>query len=115
MRPAAPPGDLRAALSAFTFAAGVLVARQVATAIMRRTAGTPAGLLNVVPLPFPARIIAGFLLMDFTFHWWHRTDHRVRRLLALPFLRQRPYWRFPDGTPALRDRLARVPVSVMLE
>jgi sterol desaturase/sphingolipid hydroxylase (fatty acid hydroxylase superfamily) len=41
------------------------------------------GLLQLVPLPGPVKFCAGFLLMDLSFYYWHRANHK------LPFL-----WRF---------------------
>jgi sterol desaturase/sphingolipid hydroxylase (fatty acid hydroxylase superfamily) len=41
------------------------------------------GLLRRLPLPRPARIVLGFLLLDYTLYLWHRLNHR------LPLL-----WRF---------------------
>jgi hypothetical protein len=33
-------------------------------------------------------------------------DNRILRMLALPFTRQRPYWRWPSGKASLRVKLA---------
>jgi sterol desaturase/sphingolipid hydroxylase (fatty acid hydroxylase superfamily) len=41
------------------------------------------GLLRLVPLPYAAEFVAGFLLMDLTFYYWHRANH------SIPF-----FWRF---------------------
>ena len=41
------------------------------------------GLLRWIPLPRSLRIVAGFLLLDYTLYLWHRLNHEV------PFL-----WRF---------------------
>jgi sterol desaturase/sphingolipid hydroxylase (fatty acid hydroxylase superfamily) len=40
-------------------------------------------LLRIIPLPFTAEFILGFLLMDLTFYYWHRANH------SIPF-----FWRF---------------------
>jgi sterol desaturase/sphingolipid hydroxylase (fatty acid hydroxylase superfamily) len=39
------------------------------------------------------------------------TDNRVLPLLALPFTRQRPYWRWPSGKASLRPKSAAAPPS----
>ena len=40
----------------------------------------PFGLLRVVDLPPAAHFIAGFLLLDLTFYYWHRLNHTFRLL-----------------------------------
>jgi len=67
-------------ISALAFAAGVLVVRPVAVAAMQWAAGQRFGLLNLVPMPRPARVALGFLLMDLTFYYWHRANHAVELL-----------------------------------
>jgi sterol desaturase/sphingolipid hydroxylase (fatty acid hydroxylase superfamily) len=42
-----------------------------------------SGLLRVVPMPRPLRVLLGFLLLDYTLYLWHRANHEA------PFL-----WRF---------------------
>ena len=42
-------------------------------------------------------------------------DNRFLRLLALPFLKQRDYWRGPDGSPAARDPRELGPDRLRLE
>ena len=41
------------------------------------------GLLRWLPMPRPLRVVAGFLLLDYTLYLWHRLNHRA------PFL-----WKF---------------------
>lgn len=42
-----------------------------------RLAERPFGLLRWVALPPPLAAVAGFLLMDLSFYYWHRLNHRV--------------------------------------
>ena len=42
-------------------------------------------------------------------------DNRFLRLLAMPFLEQRDYWRGPEGSPAGRDPKERGPDPLRLE
>ncbi len=69
---------VNAVMTALTFGAGFFVVAPVAFTIMARTEGTRVGVVNLFALPSPLRFAAGFLLMDLTFYWWHRVNHRVR-------------------------------------
>jgi sterol desaturase/sphingolipid hydroxylase (fatty acid hydroxylase superfamily) len=62
--------------------AGALV-RPVAAWSLARSAPSAWGLLPRLHLPAPAAALLGWLLLDLTFYWWHRANHR------LPLL-----WRF---------------------
>jgi len=70
------------------------------------------GLLNWLPLPGWATVIATFLLMDYAYWWWHWANHR------LAF-----FWRFHlvhhidrdlDTTTALRFHFGELAMSIAL-
>ena len=50
--------------------------------------------------------MAGYLLKE---------DNRLVPLITLPFLRQRPYWRFPSGKVSSRRYPPELPATAMLE
>jgi sterol desaturase/sphingolipid hydroxylase (fatty acid hydroxylase superfamily) len=54
-----------------------LTVRPVAEAMLAWTGRSAFGLLNLPAIPAPVRPIAAFLLMDLTFYWWHRANHRI--------------------------------------
>jgi sterol desaturase/sphingolipid hydroxylase (fatty acid hydroxylase superfamily) len=56
--------------------AGALV-RPLALRAMGADAGARFGLLPWMGLPPWAGGVLGFLLLDLTFYWWHRANHRV--------------------------------------
>jgi sterol desaturase/sphingolipid hydroxylase (fatty acid hydroxylase superfamily) len=70
------------ALSALAFATAAVTVRPVVSGLIGAAADT-GGIVGFLPLPAAARFVAGFLLMDLAFYWWHRANHRW------PFL-----WRF---------------------
>ena len=35
------------------------------------------GLLGLLPIALPLKMIAGFLLIEMTFYWWHRINHEI--------------------------------------
>ncbi len=67
-------------VSALAFAAGSLVVRRSALILAGWAGERPFGLLNTLPLPFPAQLAIAFLLMDLTFYYWHLANHKVRIL-----------------------------------
>lgn len=71
---------LNLSLSAAVFAAGGYVVRPVAFWGSTWAGDHSFGLLHFFSLPFWARFICGFLLMDLTFYYWHRLNH-TRALL----------------------------------
>jgi sterol desaturase/sphingolipid hydroxylase (fatty acid hydroxylase superfamily) len=79
-RPQLPRLLLNLPLSLLTFAAGSLVVRPAGLGLAIWAGDHSFGLLPFLPLPFWARFIMGFLLMDLTFYYWHRLNH-TRRLL----------------------------------
>lgn len=74
---------LNLALSAITFAVAALMVKPAVAALIPWTAKTEFGLLHLIPLPFAVQAIAGFLLLDLSFYYWHVANHKI------PFL-----WRF---------------------
>jgi sterol desaturase/sphingolipid hydroxylase (fatty acid hydroxylase superfamily) len=67
-------------MSALAFLAAATLVRPAAMAALHWSSGKPFGLLLLTRLPPAAQIIAGFLLLDLTFYWWHLANHRVRFL-----------------------------------
>jgi sterol desaturase/sphingolipid hydroxylase (fatty acid hydroxylase superfamily) len=71
------------AVSGLAFGAALAFVRPAVQGVFGWTEGQPFGLLHLVALPAALELAAAFLLMDLTFYYWHRLNHRV------PFL-----WRF---------------------
>src|SRR5258706_11696503 len=67
-------------MSALAFLAAATLVRPAAMAALHWCSGKPFGLLLLARLPPTAQVIAGFLLLDLTFYWWHLANHRVRFL-----------------------------------
>lgn len=74
---------LNLAVSAVAYGTAFAVVRPAAGRAFAWTGAESFGLLHLVALPAPLELAAAFLLMDLTFYYWHRLNHRV------PFL-----WRF---------------------
>ena len=72
-----------AAVAFFTVA---IVVRPVALAVLEETTEHSFGLIPRLAMPPVAQWIAGFLLLDLSFYYWHRANH------AWPFL-----WRFHNA------------------
>ncbi len=64
-----------AVVSALAFGAGWLTVRPAATGLAVFSAQRPFGLVQIPGVPGPVRLILAFLLMDYTFYWWHRVAH----------------------------------------
>jgi sterol desaturase/sphingolipid hydroxylase (fatty acid hydroxylase superfamily) len=64
------------ALTATVMAAGLWVVRPLALAASFWAVDRNFGLLRLVKIPDPAAILLGLVLMDLTFYWWHRANHR---------------------------------------
>jgi sterol desaturase/sphingolipid hydroxylase (fatty acid hydroxylase superfamily) len=64
------------ALTAGVMVVGLLVVRPVALAIISWAGDRNFGLLRQVSLPPLAAVLVGLVLMDLTFYWWHRANHR---------------------------------------
>jgi sterol desaturase/sphingolipid hydroxylase (fatty acid hydroxylase superfamily) len=66
---------INGAVTGLAVAVGGYIVTPVAVTLSAWSAETTFGLLRAVPLPPPAEFIAGFLLMDLTFYYWHRANH----------------------------------------
>ncbi|MFA4902157.1 MAG: sterol desaturase family protein [Desulfobaccales bacterium] len=64
------------ALTATVMAVGLWVVRPLALAASFWAVDRNFGLLRVLKIPDPVAILLGLVLMDFTFYWWHRANHR---------------------------------------
>jgi sterol desaturase/sphingolipid hydroxylase (fatty acid hydroxylase superfamily) len=64
-------------VSALALATGAYIVAPVALSLASWTSENSFGLLRVVSLPVAAEFVAGFLLMDLTFYYWHRANHSV--------------------------------------
>ena len=64
------------AMSAMAFAIGSLVVRPTALRLIGWTSEANVGILPLAPLPAWARVAAALVLMDLTFYYWHRLNHR---------------------------------------
>ena len=82
-RPVAGRWAVNAVMTALVLATGTLVVRAAALAAVAWAGGNRFGISYWLPETGWARPVAGFLLMDLTFYWWHRANHE------LPLL-----WRF---------------------
>lgn len=65
------------------FAVSALMIQPTAAAVMSWPATRRFGLLSWLVLPPAAELAAGFVLMDLTFYYWHRLNHRVGLLWRL--------------------------------
>lgn len=65
------------ALTAGVMATGLWVVRPLALAVSIWAVDRNFGLLRLVRIPHPVAILLGLVLMDFTFYWWHRANHRL--------------------------------------
>lgn len=70
-------------MSLLTYGAAYVSVRPMTAAALDWSSGEKIGLLHVVGGPAWLQAAIGFLLLDVTFYYWHRLNHRV------PFL-----WRF---------------------
>jgi sterol desaturase/sphingolipid hydroxylase (fatty acid hydroxylase superfamily) len=71
------------ALTTAVMVAGLWVVRPVALIVIFWALDRNFGLLHLVSLSTPAAVLLGVVLMDLTFYWWHRANHRFF-----------PLWRF---------------------
>ena len=65
------------------FATVSLIVRPAAEATLGWTGINNFGLSRLEMIPNGLRPIVAFLLMDFTFYWWHRANHRIPLLWRL--------------------------------
>jgi sterol desaturase/sphingolipid hydroxylase (fatty acid hydroxylase superfamily) len=64
-------------LTVATFAVGSLLVKPFALVALAWSGETGVGLLHLISLPKPIRVIVGFLLLDLTFYYWHRLNHEL--------------------------------------
>jgi len=74
---------LNAAISLLAFGASAVLVQPMAAAILGWSAERRVGVVPALSLPAPAGSALAFLLLDLSFYYWHRANHRI------PFL-----WRF---------------------
>jgi sterol desaturase/sphingolipid hydroxylase (fatty acid hydroxylase superfamily) len=67
-------------LTAAVFLVGSLIVRNAGLGASRWTTQRGIGVVFVVALPRWCRIAIGILLMDLTFYYWHRANHRIALL-----------------------------------
>jgi sterol desaturase/sphingolipid hydroxylase (fatty acid hydroxylase superfamily) len=82
-RPKAQRFVINVGVSALALGTGAYIVGPIALRLSEQSSETSFGLLRLVPLPYAAEFVAGFLLMDLTFYYWHRANH------VFPF-----FWRF---------------------
>jgi len=68
---------VNAATSGLTFLVALLVVRPSALYTLKWTAAEPFGLMHWLRLPSWAEFIAGFLLLDLSFYYWHIMNHKI--------------------------------------
>lgn len=64
-------------MSLFTFATATLLVRPVALSTIQWNSKVSFGLLHWLNTPAWIQGIAGFLLLDLSFYYWHRLNHEV--------------------------------------
>lgn len=66
--------------AAIAFATVALTVRPAAEAMLGWTGRNHFGLLQLPAIPETFRAVLAFLLMDLSFYWWHRANHRISLL-----------------------------------
>jgi sterol desaturase/sphingolipid hydroxylase (fatty acid hydroxylase superfamily) len=68
-------------LSAFAYLIGAYLITPVSLGLAGWAARRPFGVIHLFPaLPGTGRALLGFLLMDLSFYYWHRANHRIPAL-----------------------------------
>ncbi len=65
------------AISALVFATAALLVKPLSNVGLRWASEKGFGLLHLVNLPAPLLGVLGFLLMDLSFYYWHRANHKI--------------------------------------
>jgi sterol desaturase/sphingolipid hydroxylase (fatty acid hydroxylase superfamily) len=73
---------VNAGMTLLAFAVGWVVVRPLGLGLSAWTTASGLGLLHTAETTFLVKLIAGLLLMDLTFYYWHRANHTI------PFLRR---------------------------
>src|SRR4051812_15426492 len=68
------------AISGLAYLTALIVVRPSALHTLDWTAQNSFGLVQLVPAPDWARFIAGFLLLDLSFYYWHVLNHKIPAL-----------------------------------
>ena len=68
---------VNAAITATAFCTGALSVRKAALALAPWVEENSFGLIQIAPLPGALKFVAGFLLMDLTFYYWHLANHSI--------------------------------------
>ncbi len=63
--------------AAFAFAVVSILVRPAAEWTFEWSSSADFGLIRLIPLPLWLQTIFAFVLMDLTFYWWHRANHRI--------------------------------------
>ncbi|MHC4713237.1 MAG: sterol desaturase family protein [Planctomycetota bacterium] len=66
---------VNAVITVLAFGAGWLAVRPAAMGLATLNTRKPFGLVQIPGVPAPVRFVLAFLLMDYTFYWWHRVTH----------------------------------------
>lgn len=85
-RPLLPRLVVNGVLSIATYGVAGLLVRPASLATLAWGTNRSIGLLHLASLPRALDFVLGFLLLDLTFYYWHRLNHRT------PFL-----WRFHNA------------------
>lgn len=64
-------------LTAVVFMVGSVAVRNAALQTSKWSVSHSFGLVSVIPLPVWGRVVLGILLMDLTFYYWHRANHKI--------------------------------------
>ncbi len=68
---------LNLAISALTFLTAMFTVKPSALHALNWASQKPFGLLHLASLPEWSRFIAGFLLLDLSFYYWHVLNHKI--------------------------------------
>ncbi len=67
-------------LTLLVFVVSALTVKPVGIYLSHWTSERPFGLLHIVEMPLWLQFTLGFLLLDLTFYYWHRANHRIELL-----------------------------------
>jgi sterol desaturase/sphingolipid hydroxylase (fatty acid hydroxylase superfamily) len=65
------------AIAALAFLTASILVKPLGGLALRWSSEKSFGLLQLIPLPGPVKFCAGFLLMDLSFYYWHRANHKL--------------------------------------
>lgn len=67
-------------IAALSGLVNAIVEQQIVSPVAGKVARRRLGLLNLIPLPRPARVLLGVLLLDYALWLWHVANHRAPAL-----------------------------------